>query len=89
MTHDPFERAAERERSAAVARAGFRIHFAIYAAVQVVLFVIWHYYHSPHEVMPWFLFPLLGWGVGVVAHFVAVRAWIGAGTPGRIDDWTE
>jgi hypothetical protein len=23
---------------------------------------------------PWFVFPLLGWGIGLVAHYIAVRA---------------
>jgi hypothetical protein len=22
---------------------------------------------------PWFVFPLLGWGIGLAAHYVAVR----------------
>jgi polyhydroxyalkanoate synthesis regulator phasin len=77
---DAFERAARRELEHE-AKWGFRIHFGVYAAVQLLLFVIWAYTPHAHGGMPWFLYPLLGWGIGVVAHYIAMRAWIARGRP--------
>jgi hypothetical protein len=81
---DPFERAAIRaemdrqrrqaERGARGSRAGLRIHATVFAAVQVMLVAIWAL-TGPLEGdwYPWFVYPLLGWGVGLAAHYVAVR----------------
>lgn len=38
---------------------------AIWAAVNLMLAVIWATSGGGH---PWFIYPLLGWGIGVVAH---------------------
>jgi 2TM domain-containing protein len=70
---DSFERAASRE-GVDQARIGFRIHLFVYVAVQVMLAAIWWFTSNQGEVMPWFIFPLLGWGIGVVAHYAAVRS---------------
>ena len=77
---DAFERAAERaeeedrrrrrERHARGERAGFRIHATVYVAVQLMLVVIWA---TTGFGYPWFLFPLAGWGVGLAAHYAAIR----------------
>lgn len=68
---DPFERAAYREVVEA-RRTVFRVHLWVYLAVQVFLIVTW-WLTSNGEGMPWFLFPLLGWGVGIVAHYATLR----------------
>src|SRR5207302_5531451 len=81
MSDDPFERAAKHERSVEAARASFRVHFGVYLAVQVMLFVIWAFTPHQRHVLPWFLYPLMGWGIGIVAHYLAVRGWIRAGAP--------
>jgi uncharacterized membrane protein len=89
---DAFDRAVERvdaenrrrnrnqtrERLAAANRFAFRIHATAFVAVQVMLFVIWLLVwllaHGPAH--PWFVYPLLGWGVGLaVHHSVASRFW--------------
>ena len=73
---DPFERAVRREEvertaaSARAAREGFRIHAVVYVAVNVMLVVIWALTWTGH---PWFVYPLLGWGIGLAAHWAAVR----------------
>jgi hypothetical protein len=68
---DPFERAAQRERID-YQKLGFRVHLGVYVSVNVLLFATW-WLTSGHDAgfgaFPWFLFPLLGWGIGVVAHF--------------------
>lgn len=66
---DAFERAASRERTEA-RRLGFRIHLWVYLAVNVLLVATWALTGGS---FPWFIFPLLGWGIGVVAHYAAIR----------------
>ena len=70
---DPFDRAVNKELVQG-AKVGFRIHLYVFLAVQVMLATIWWLTSNGGQVMPWFLFPLFGWGIGVVAHYLAVRA---------------
>ena len=79
---DPFELAARRQLVHG-AKWGFRIHLGVYAAVQLLLFTIWATTSHGGGVVPWFLYPLLGWGIGVVAHYLVVRSWIARGRPQR------
>ena len=67
---DDFARAAFREREARQIRRrrGFLLHAALWATVNLMLVVIWALVGGGH---PWFVYPLLGWGIGVVAHGVS------------------
>ena len=61
---------------------GFYIHAAMYLLVNTALVVI-NLVTSPEYL--WFVWPLLGWGVGVAAHAIAVF-----GIPGMFGrDWEE
>jgi hypothetical protein len=64
---DEFALAAFREREARqiLKKRAFYLHLAVFVAVQVMLFVVWVMVGGG---FPWFLFPLMGWGIGVVAH---------------------
>lgn len=64
---DDFALAAFREREARqiLKRRAFYVHAAIFAAVQIALVVIWALVGGGY---PWFLFALIGWGIGLVAH---------------------
>ncbi len=48
---------------------GFYIHFAIYILVNLFLFLL-NIIISPGTL--WFLVPLLGWGIGIIAHALPV-----------------
>ncbi|HUF31965.1 MAG TPA: 2TM domain-containing protein [Acidimicrobiales bacterium] len=84
---DSFEQAARAERARKQRqrkrgmRAALRIHIAVFLAVQVLLVGIWAMTGAG---TPWFVFPLLGWGVGLAAHAAAASdsRWI----YGRDDD---
>jgi hypothetical protein len=67
---DDFALAAFREREARqiLKRRAFYLHLAVYLAVQVMLFGIWALAGGGY---PWFLFALMGWGIGLVAHGAA------------------
>ena len=67
---DDFARAAFREREARkiLRRRVFWLHASIYLAVNLALFVIWVIVGGGY---PWFVFPIVGWGIGVAAHAAA------------------
>jgi hypothetical protein len=71
---DAFERAAKRELDEP--QMGFRIHFAVFIAVQVLLIVTWALTSDWDGGIPfpWPIFPLLGWGIGIAAHYVSYAA---------------
>ena len=47
---------------------GFKIHFAAYALVNLLLLAI-NLLTTPNHL--WFYWPLVGWGIGIVAHGAA------------------
>jgi hypothetical protein len=67
---DEFARAAFREQEARRIRRrrAFWLHFAVWAATNIFLVVVWALTGAG---FPWFLFPLFGWAIGLVAHGVA------------------
>lgn len=80
MTTDPFEEAyrrekeEERERRRRLVRVGLQIHATVYAGVNLLLFATWAIiWRAGGTAFPWFVFPLLGWGIGLGAHYVATR----------------
>ena len=72
MIQDPFDRSVRRH-SSADARHLFSVHLAVYVAVNVFLALIWAITSDGFSVIPWFLFPLGGWGIGIVAHYAMIR----------------
>lgn len=46
----------------------FKIHFAAYAAVNILLLAI-NLLTTPQHL--WFFWPLAGWGIGIIAHGAA------------------
>ena len=66
---DEFAELALREREARriAKRQWFWLHFAVYLSIQVFLIVIWYLEGQGH---PWFIYPIFGWGIVVVAHAV-------------------
>ncbi len=68
MTEDELRRKAEK---IAKDKVGFQVHFGIYLAVNAFLIAIWYFTVTPHgSIFPWFIFPLFGWGIGIVGHFL-------------------
>lgn len=57
-------------RKQAKQKVDFYVHFAIYLVVNAFIFIQWWAIGGPGT-FPWFLFPLGGWGIGVVAHFIS------------------
>jgi hypothetical protein len=59
-------------KKAVNARMGFYIHLTAYLVVNAFLLFI-NLATSPERL--WFYWPLLGWGIGIIAH-VAVTFWL-------------
>ena len=78
MTEEQRQGAIRRIR----AKREFWLHFATYVAVNALLVVIWAM-TSPSYFWP--VWPMLGWGIGVVAHAVSVYVRPSAISEERID----
>ena len=50
-------------------KKGFYVHFAVYIIVNIILVIIWAATGAGY---PWFRFPLGGWGIGILFHFLGV-----------------
>ena len=55
-------------RESAQEKVGFYIHLAIYVTVNLFLIVLW-WFSGGIGTFPWFIFPLFGWGAGIVVHY--------------------
>ena len=51
-------------------KKGFYTHLAVYVVVNIMLVLIWAFPSGGGY--PWFLWPLGGWGIGVLFHFLGV-----------------
>jgi hypothetical protein len=62
-----------KARKGAEARVGFYIHLGIYVTVNAFLIALWWTtgLYTGVSIFPWFIFPLFGWGIGIVAHGIA------------------
>ena len=49
-------------------KRSFRNHFIVYLCVNALLVVIWAV--TSWGEFPWFVFPLGGWGIGVLFHYL-------------------
>ncbi len=58
---------AEAELRAIEGRRGFFIHAAVYVLVNILLIVI-NLVFVPQFL--WFFFPLVGWGIGLLMHYL-------------------
>ena len=65
MTEEQRQQAIRRIQ----AKRGFRVHFAVYLAVNALLVAIWAITSAGYF---WPIWPMLGWGIGVAAHAAGV-----------------
>ena len=50
------------------AKKGFFVHLTVYIIVNIMLVLIWAF--PAGGGFPWFVFPLGGWGIGILFHFL-------------------
>ena len=67
------EELRKKARKTAEARVGFYIHLGVYVTVNAFLIALWWTtgWFAGISIFPWFIFPLFGWGIGIVAHGIA------------------
>jgi hypothetical protein len=65
------EQIYEEAKKRVEAKRGFFTHLAVYVIVNIVLVLIWAFTDGGKG-HPWFLWPLGGWGIGVLFHFLGV-----------------
>ena len=73
-------------RKRAKAKTSFYIHLIVYIIVNILLVSIW-YFTSDSSGLPWFVFPLVGWGIALVIH--GVVAFRGSALEDMEDRMTE
>jgi fatty acid desaturase len=77
VTDEELRKKAEKR---AEEKVDFLIHFTMYVCVNALLVGIWFFtggsgwFSGGERVFPWFIFPLFGWGIGLVAHFFGAFA---------------
>jgi len=65
----------EAARKRVEEKKGFFIHLAVYICVNILLVIIWAFLADGGY--PWFLWPLGGWGIGILFHFLEVFVFSG------------
>lgn len=63
------QRSQQTARAKATAKVEFRIHLVTYIAVNSLLAII-NFTLTPGHI--WFIWPLLGWGIGIIFHALSV-----------------
>ena len=76
------EEAYRKAKKRVIAKKAFYIHLGSFCATTLFLFTI-NYLTSPN--FWWFLFPTLGWGIGIVSHYISV---FGISSPSG-EDWED
>jgi hypothetical protein len=64
---------AYREIMAEEGKRDFLIHLVAYVLINAMLIAI-NFIYSPDVI--WFFYPLLGWGIGIIIHYLDAVRWI-------------
>lgn len=64
------EQIYEEAKKRVEAKKGFYAHLIVYICVNILLIIIWAF--PAGGGFPWFLFPLGGWGIGILMHGLSV-----------------
>lgn len=52
-------------------RVAFKSHLATYVIINLFFWVLWYLTDGKtHGGLPWPVWPMLGWGIGLVFHFI-------------------
>lgn len=69
------------------ARKGFFFHLIAYIAVNIMLVLIWAF--AAGGGYPWFIFPLGGWGIGLLFHGLGVFVFLQTSDKASIEKEAE
>jgi hypothetical protein len=68
------EETYQRARRRVEAKIGFYIHLAVYVGVNILLIII-NLLTTPRSL--WFIWPLMGWGIGIFFHGMSIFVFSG------------
>jgi len=77
----------EQAKKRVQARKEFFIHLAVYIVVNIMLVLIWAF--PGGRGFPWFIFPLGGWGIGLLSHGLRVFVFEGKSDKAAIEKEAE
>ena len=60
----------EQAKTRVEAKKGFFIHITVYIVVNIILVLVWAF--AAGGGFPWFIFPIFGWGIGIIFHYLGV-----------------
>ncbi|MCX6004651.1 MAG: 2TM domain-containing protein [Chloroflexi bacterium] len=70
MSEEEMRQIAERR---VAEKKGFFIHLVVYITVNAFLVGVWAMTNGlTNYSFPWFIYPMAGWGIGLIFHFLAV-----------------
>ena len=69
------------------AKRGFYSHLIAYVVVNIILVLVWAF--AAGGGYPWFLWPLGGWGIGILFHFLGVFVFGGKSDRAAIEKEAE
>jgi len=67
------EQIYEEAKKRVEAKRGFYSNLIAYVVINTMLVIIWAF--PAGGGYPWFLWPLGGWGIGLIMHFTQVFVW--------------
>jgi len=80
------EQIYEEAKKRVEAKRGFYSHLTVYICVNIILILIWAFASGG---FPWFIFPLFGWGIGLVFHGLGVFVFDGKMNKAAIEKEVE
>ena len=59
-------------------RVGFKRHLATYIVINAFFWFLWFFtdHNDTHAGVPWPIFPMLGWGVGVMFSYLGAYVFV-------------
>jgi 2TM domain len=53
-------------------RASFKNHLGSYVVINAFFWILWYFRgaHITNDSLPWPVWPMLGWGIGLVFHYL-------------------
>ena len=81
------EQIYEQAKKRVEEKKGFFVHLTVYIIVNIMLVLIWAF--AADGGYPWFLWPLGGWGIGLLFHFLGVFVFGGKSDRASIEKEAE
>jgi hypothetical protein len=71
------------------ARASFKRHLLNYVVFSIFFWIIWYFTgaHNYGGIFPWPVWPMFGWGIGIVFHYI--RAYVSTGTNSAEEEYQK